>query len=138
VYRAIDGAIADIRAGLGGPIPRHLRDASYRGAARLGHGKGYRYAHDDPRGVVGQRYAPEDIATRRYYQPTDHGAEREVVDRLRWLRTVLQQGDEGRGEPREGGSGEPREGGSGEPREGGRGGSGDKPGGVDAEDPHRG
>ena len=44
----------DVRAGLAGPVPAHLRDASYRGAARLGHGKGYQYPHDDPEGVVAQ------------------------------------------------------------------------------------
>ena len=59
VVRAINAALADVRAGLAGPVPAHLRDASYRGAARLGHGKGYLYPHDDPEGVVAQQYAPD-------------------------------------------------------------------------------
>jgi putative ATPase len=92
VYRAVEAAIGDVRAGLGGPVPLHLRDASYRGAARLGHGRGYRYAHDDPRGVTGQRYAPDDLAERRYYHPTDHGVERDLAARLERLRAILQEG----------------------------------------------
>ena len=46
VVKAINAAAADVRAGLVGPVPAHLRDASYRGAERLGHGSGYRYPHD--------------------------------------------------------------------------------------------
>src|SRR5690606_6798573 len=56
VIVAIEEAMADVRAGRGGPIPRHLRDPHYPGARGLGHGDGYRYPHDDPRGVVPQRY----------------------------------------------------------------------------------
>ena len=51
-YAGINAAIADIRAGEGGPVPPHLRGSGYAGATRLGHGEGYRYAHDDPAGVV--------------------------------------------------------------------------------------
>src|SRR5437868_5293806 len=54
-YLAINAATADVRAGLGGLVPPHLRDGHYAGAKRLGHAQGYRYAHDDPRGVVGQQ-----------------------------------------------------------------------------------
>jgi putative ATPase len=96
-YRAIEAAIADVRAGLGGPVPAHLRDASYRGAARLGHGAGYRYAHDDPRGVLTQQYSPDDVADREYYRPTEHGAEADLGRRLARLRAVL------RGSPGESG-----------------------------------
>jgi putative ATPase len=96
-YRAIEAAIADVRAGLGGPVPAHLRDASYRGAARLGHGAGYRYAHDDPRGVITQQYSPDDVADREYYRPTEHGAEADLGLRLARLRAVL------RGSPGESG-----------------------------------
>jgi len=88
-YRAIEAALADVRAGLAGPVPAHLRDASYRGAARLGHGAGYRYAHDDPLGVVAQQYAPEGLADREYYRPTEHGLERDLGARLARLRAVL-------------------------------------------------
>ncbi len=58
VIEAIGAATADVRAGAAGPVPAHLRDAHYRGATNLGHGQGYAYAHDDPRGVVAQQYAP--------------------------------------------------------------------------------
>jgi putative ATPase len=88
-YNAINAAVADVRAGLGGPVPPHLRDAHYAGAKRLGHGRGYRYSHDDPRGVVAQQYAPDEIDGRDYYTPTDRGAERELGPRLARLRAVL-------------------------------------------------
>ena len=62
-----------------GRVPRHLRDSHYAGSRGLGHGAGYRYPHDDPRGVVTQQYAPDDVAGREYYRPTGHGAERPLV-----------------------------------------------------------
>ncbi|MFP5320604.1 MAG: replication-associated recombination protein A [Acidimicrobiia bacterium] len=65
----------DVRERPAGEVPAHLRDAHYQGAARLGHGAGYRYPHDDPRGWVEQRYLPEEVADRTYYEPTDHGEE---------------------------------------------------------------
>jgi putative ATPase len=89
VITAIDEALADVRAGLGAGIPRHLRDSHYPGAAGLGHGAGYRYPHDDPRGVVPQRYAPDDVAGREYYRPSGHGAERALAERVAKLRTVV-------------------------------------------------
>ncbi|HEX5741176.1 MAG TPA: replication-associated recombination protein A, partial [Pilimelia sp.] len=54
VTAALAAALADVRAGRGGPVPPHLRDAHYPGSRGLGHGRGYRYPHDDPRGVVRQ------------------------------------------------------------------------------------
>jgi putative ATPase len=88
-YLAMNAAIADIRAGLGGAVPVHLRDSHYSGATRLGHGQGYQYAHDDPRGVVSQQYAPDDVVGRDYYAPTERGAERGMAERLARLRAVL-------------------------------------------------
>jgi putative ATPase len=90
-YTAINEAVADVRAGLGGAVPPHLRDGSYAGARRLGHGQGYRYAHDDPLGVVAQQYAPDGIDGRDYYRPTDHGFERELGPRLARLRDILRR-----------------------------------------------
>jgi putative ATPase len=89
VILAIDEAIADVRAGRGGAVPKHLRDAHYPGSRGLGHGVDYAYPHDDPRGVVSQTYAPNDLAERDYYRPSGHGAERPLVDRLAKLRTVV-------------------------------------------------
>lgn len=88
-YMAINAAIADVRAGVGGAVPVHLRDSHYSGASKLGHGKGYQYAHDDPRGVVSQQYAPDDVVGRNYYAPTERGAERGMPERLSRLRAVL-------------------------------------------------
>lgn len=88
-YLAINAAVADVRAGLGGAVPPPLRDAHYAGAKKLGHGRGYRYSHDDPRGVVEQQYAPDEIDGRDYYTPTDRGAERDLGTRLARLRAVL-------------------------------------------------
>ncbi len=89
VITAVDEAIADVRAGRTGPVPRHLRDAHYPGARGLGHGVGYRYPHDDSRGVVAQRYAPSEIDDRRYYRPTTHGVERMVGERWERLRRIV-------------------------------------------------
>jgi putative ATPase len=78
----------DIRKGLAGPVPPHLRDAHYSGAQSLGHGQGYLYAHDAPGGVAAQQYAPDAVQGHQYYQPTRHGAEArysDVYDRVRAL-----------------------------------------------------
>lgn len=88
-YLAIDAAIADVRAGGIGRVPAPLRDAHYAGAARLGHGKGYRYPHDDERGVVPQQYLPDELRDRSYYRPTTRGAEREVASRWERIRRIL-------------------------------------------------
>ncbi|KGM12930.1 replication-associated recombination protein A [Cellulomonas bogoriensis] len=88
-YRAVDAAIADVRAGRVGPVPAHLRDAHYSGAQRLGHGAGYQYAHDAPHGVAPQQYAPDDLDGVRYYEPTGRGHEREVSPRLERVREIL-------------------------------------------------
>jgi putative ATPase len=72
----------DVRNGVGGEVPRHLRDSHYKGAKMLGHGKGYEYPHDDPRGWLDQQYAPDDVVGRRYYEPSHHGFEEEVRRRM--------------------------------------------------------
>ncbi len=95
VILAIDEAMADVRSGIGGRVPRHLRDAHYPGSRGLGHGAGYRYPHDDPRGVVAQQYAPDDVAGREYYRPSGHGAERAIADRVAKLRTVVRSANTG-------------------------------------------
>jgi putative ATPase len=86
---AINAAGADVQAGLAGPVPKHLRDTSYRGAARLGHGKGYEYPHNDPAGIVRQQYAPDELVGKRYYQPSSHGNEARVAERSERIRAVL-------------------------------------------------
>ncbi|POM23237.1 Replication-associated recombination protein A [Actinomadura rubteroloni] len=89
VIKAVDAAMADVRKGLAGPVPNHLRDAHYKGAARLGHGEGYQYAHDHPGGVVRQQYAPDNVDGRDYYRPTRHGAEARFTEVLTRIRSVL-------------------------------------------------
>jgi putative ATPase len=86
---AIAAAIGDVRAGRGGAVPVALRDSHYPGARGLGHGRGYRYPHDDRRGVVTQQYAPDDLVDTDYYQPSGHGQERAVAARLPLLRGIV-------------------------------------------------
>ncbi|MCY9784727.1 replication-associated recombination protein A [Nocardiopsis sp. EMB25] len=89
VITAINEAVGDVRAGNAGPVPVHLRDGHYKGAAELGHGEGYRYAHDYPGGVAPQRHAPDGLTDREYYRPTGHGAERRFGEVLRRIKDVL-------------------------------------------------
>lgn len=86
---ALGEAMADVRAGRGGPVPSHLRDGHYPGSRGLGHGIGYRYPHDDSRGVVRQQYVPDDLVGTDYYRPTEHGAERAVAERVPRLRRIV-------------------------------------------------
>jgi len=88
-YMGINKAISDVRAGLGNGIPAHLRDAHYPGSKQLGHGLGYKYAHDAPHGVATQQYPPDDLVGRDYYQPTANGAERDIAVRLERLRKIV-------------------------------------------------
>jgi putative ATPase len=83
---AIDAAIKDVESGRTLPVPEHLRDASYRGAKRLGHGQGYEYAHDHPGHFVAQDYLG---ALRRYYEPTEQGTERKIKERVEKWRAEL-------------------------------------------------
>ena len=89
VIMAVEAAAADVRAGRLGNVPPHLRDAHYASAKQLGHGSRYRYAHDDPKGIVAQQYAPDELVGRNYYRPSRHGAEADVADRLTWVRGIL-------------------------------------------------
>jgi len=82
-YLGIAAAMKDVKEGRTLPVPKHLRDASYRGAKRLGHGEGYQYAHDGDDHWVDQDYLPVD---RIYYEPTDQGYEARIKQRLDELR----------------------------------------------------
>jgi putative ATPase len=75
-------ALEDVRSRPAGPVPPHLRDSHYKAAERIGHGVGYRYPHDDPRGWVEQDHLPDELAGKRYYEPSDHGNEREIARRF--------------------------------------------------------
>jgi putative ATPase len=76
-------AQADVHDRPLGAVPPRLRDASYRGAGALGHGLGYEYPHDDPRGFVEAVYLPEELTGRRYYEASEHGAEKVLAERWR-------------------------------------------------------
>ena len=89
VTLGIGRALTDVRAGRGGRVPPHLRDAHYAGAERLGHGREYLYPHDFPHGVVAQHYLPDDLAGQRYYEPTGNGFERQLASRLEAVRRIL-------------------------------------------------
>jgi putative ATPase len=79
---SVDAALSDVQSGRTLAVPEHLRDAHYAGAKRLGHGSGYQYAHDHPDHFVAQDYLG---AGKRYYEPTEQGAEKKIRERLeRW------------------------------------------------------
>lgn len=82
----IGEARGDVASGRLLPVPRHLRDAHYAGAKRLGHGGGYEYAHDAPEGIAAQDYLGIE---REYYRPVDRGFERELGQRLAAIRARL-------------------------------------------------
>jgi putative ATPase len=94
VIKAIGAADADVKAGLAGAVPPHLRDAHYSGAQKIGHGGGYQYPHDFEGGIVRQDYAPEALAGRRYYQPTQHGTEARYAERSARIREALGKPDD--------------------------------------------
>jgi putative ATPase len=83
---AIDAALDDLRSGRTLAVPEHLRDAHYAGAKRLGHGKGYQYAHDHPDHFVAQDYLGE---ARRYYEPSDQGMEKKIKERVEKWRALV-------------------------------------------------
>ena len=68
------------------PIPTHLQDAHYKGAARLGHGTGYKYAHDYPKHYVEQQYLPDGLLGSHFYTPTDNGYEADIKNHLRRIK----------------------------------------------------
>ena len=82
---SIDAALEDVRSGRTLAVPEHLRDAHYKGAKRLGHGEGYKYAHDHPGHFVAQDYLG---AEKRYYEPTEQGTEKKIKERLEQWRAA--------------------------------------------------
>ena len=88
-YQGIDQALADVRAGHVGVVPKPLRDAHYSGAKALGHGVGYKYPHSYPHSIVSQQYLPDELLGRQYYLPTNNGHEHILSERIERLRSVL-------------------------------------------------
>ncbi|WP_245373417.1 replication-associated recombination protein A [Crossiella equi] len=89
VNAAISAAQEDVRRGAVGPVPPHLRDGHYAGAARLGNAQGYKFPHDVAEGVLTQQYPPDELVGRDYYEPVDRGAERVLHDRVPKLRRMV-------------------------------------------------
>ncbi len=84
VFAAMDAVKDTVTA----PIPTHLQDAHYRAAGKLGHGAGYKYAHDYPNHYVKQQYLPDGLTDRRFYRPTENGYEKEIrayFDRIKGM-----------------------------------------------------
>jgi len=92
---AISAALADVKSGRTLPVPEHLRDTHYQGAERLGHGKGYEYAHDHPGHFVVQDYLGSD---KIYYEPTEQGVEKKIKERVEKWRAELSKVRAGRKE----------------------------------------
>ncbi len=82
-YKAIDAALHDVRNQTVLPVPMHLRDGHYKGAEKLGHGKGYKYAHDSEDGWVAQDYLGVE---KQYYEPVARGHEVQFLDWVNHLR----------------------------------------------------
>lgn len=90
--RAYSAARADVEATLHQPVPLHLRNAATGLGREMGFGRDYRYAHDHPDAVVEQQYLPDALSGHRYYEPSGHGAEREIAERLEEIRRKLATG----------------------------------------------
>ena len=91
-YMALEQALADVRQRAGEPVPLHLRNAVTGLMRNMGYGKDYQYAHDYPGHFVEQDFLPPSLKDRRYYQPTEEGSEKEIVERLKeWWRDGEQQ-----------------------------------------------
>lgn len=88
-YTAIDAALADVKSGRAGTVPKPLRDGHYPGAKALGHGVGYKYPHSYPHAVIDQQYLPDELLGREYYQPTNNGREQMLGERVQRLRAIL-------------------------------------------------
>ena len=90
VYRAFNSAMEAAQESNDLEVPMHLRNAPTKLLEGLGHGKGYRYAHDEPDAFSkGQTYFPEEIGEKIYYEPTDRGLEIKIKEKLEQLRSVL-------------------------------------------------
>jgi putative ATPase len=90
-YLAITRAMEDVRNRPPASVPPHLRSAGYRGAEQLGHGVGYLYPHDYPMGQVEQEYLPPGAKSRPYWEPTEHGLERKIAERLKMWKDELER-----------------------------------------------
>ena len=84
-YIAIADAMASVKR-TKTTVPSHLQDAHYKGALKLGHGTGYKYAHDYPHHYVEQQYLPDEIAGEKFYVPCENGHERKIKEWMQYIR----------------------------------------------------
>jgi len=89
VYAAFKSAMRFAKQSGTAPVPMHLRNAPTALMSELGHGQGYRYAHDEADGfAAGANYFPEGMASQRFYEPVDRGLEIRIGERLEHLRKL--------------------------------------------------
>ena len=91
VVNAVDGALAAVEKAGAEPVPIHLRDAHYSGAAKLGHGRNYKYPHDYPHHYVVQDYLPDNMKSLRVYEPSDQGREKVIKERLAYFAALKER-----------------------------------------------
>lgn len=79
---AVDEAMEAVKEQRTSAVPTHLQDAHYKGAAKLGHGEGYKYAHNYPNNYVNQQYLPDDLMGTVFYRATDNGYEKKIKEHM--------------------------------------------------------
>lgn len=84
---AISAAMDAVKNGKTASVPVHLQDAHYGGSAKLGHGIGYKYAHDYPNHYVGQQYLPDGLENTVFYQPSDNGYEKQIKGHMNFIKS---------------------------------------------------
>lgn len=85
-YMAVNEALDAVRHKKNGEVPNHLKDGHYKGAAKLGHGTGYKYAHDYPNHYVKQQYLPDELEGTVFYRPTENGYEKRMKEYLQYIK----------------------------------------------------
>ena len=83
---AIQNAMENVKTTRTMPVPVHLQDRHYKGAAKLGRGEGYKYAHDYPKHYVNQQYLPDGMEGTVFYEPSDNGYEKQIKAHMKWLK----------------------------------------------------
>ena len=91
-YLGIDSALAEVRISGALPVPLHIRNAPTKLMKELGYHQGYKYAHDSDEGYIPQEYLPERLTGRKFYDPTGHGYEKTIKERIEWLTGKTKKG----------------------------------------------
>lgn len=91
---AVFAALGAVKNKRSMPVPAHLQDAHYGGSAKLGHGIGYKYAHDYPNHYVKQQYLPDGMEGQVFYHPSDNGYETKIKEHMNFLKTFAEKAEE--------------------------------------------